>query len=97
MNHYTNKPTPQEFNQLKAKHDTAFNRGYLKGVLHGMILLSIILLSILAIVHIVNDKNLQYDNRFYKFSTVTKTEQVEYRQVFDKTGKLVEEYKVSEK
>ena len=95
MNHYTNKPTPQEFNQLKAKHDTAFNRGYLKGIFHGMVLLVIILLSILAIVHIVNDKNLQYDKRFYKFSTVTKTEQVEYRQVFDQSGKLVEEYNLS--
>ncbi|MBF1543697.1 MAG: hypothetical protein HXO06_00705 [Prevotella salivae] len=95
MNYYT-KPTPQDFRNLEKKHDTAFNRGYLKGVLHGMILLSIILLSILAILHIVNDKNLQYDNRFYKFSTVTKTEQVEYRQVFDKSGKLVEEYKVNQ-
>lgn len=94
MNYYT-KPTQNDFNQLKAKHDTAFNRGYLKGILHGMILLSIILLSILAIVHIVNDKNLQYDNRFYKFSTVTKTEQVEYQQVLDQSGKLVEEYKLS--
>ena len=94
MNYYT-KPTPQDFRDLEKKHDTAFNRGYLKGIFHGMLLLSIILLSILAIVHIVNDKNLQYDNRFYKFLTVTKTEQVEYRQVFDKTGKLVEEYKLS--
>lgn len=92
MNYYT-KPTPRDFQELKAKHDTAFNRGYLKGVFHGMILLVIILLSILAIVHIMGDKNLQYDNRFYKFSTVTKTEQVEYRQVFDQSGKLVEEYK----
>lgn len=93
MNHYTNKPTPQDFKNLKAKHDTAFNRGYLKGIFHGMILLSIILLSILAILSIVNDKNLQYDSRFYKFSTVTKTEQVKYQQVFDQSGKLVEEYK----
>ena len=59
-------------------------------------MLVIILLSIVAIINIVNDKNLQYDNRFYKFSTVTKTEQVEYRQVFDKTGKLVEEYKLNQ-
>ena len=94
---YSTKPTPNDFKQLKAKHDTAFNRGYLKGIFHGMILLAIILLSILAIVHIVNDKNLQYDSRFYKFSNVTKTEQVEYRQVFDQSGKLVEEYKLSEK
>lgn len=92
MNYYT-KPTPNDFKQLEQKHDTAFDRGYKKGIIHGMIMLVIILLSILAIVHIVNDKNLQYDNRFYKFSTVTKTEQVEYRQVFDKAGKLVEEYK----
>ncbi len=96
MNHYT-KPTPNDFKRLEAKHDTAFNRGYLKGILHGMLLLGIILLAIVAILAIVNDKNLQYDNRFYKFSTVTKTEQVEYRQVFDKAGKLVEEYKLSEK
>ena len=95
MNYYT-KPTPRDFQELKAKHDTAFNRGYLKGIFHGMILIVIILLSILAILHIVNDKSLQYDNRFYKFSTVTKTEQVEYRQVFDKTGKLVEEYKFNQ-
>lgn len=61
-----------------------------------MLLLGIILLAIVTILHIVNDKNLQYDNRFYKFSTVTKTEQVEYRQVFDKTGKLVEEYKLNQ-
>ncbi len=93
MNHYTNKPTPQAFRNLEKKHDTAFNRGYLKGIFHGMLLLGIILLSIVSILAIVNDKNLQYDSRFYKFSTVTKTEQVEYRQVFDKAGKLVEEYK----
>ena len=93
---YSTKPTPNDFKQLKAKHDTAFNRGYLKGIFHGMVMLVIILLSILAIVHIVNYKNLQYDNRFYKFSTVTKTEQVEYRQVFDKAGKLVEEYKLNQ-
>ena len=94
MNYYT-KPTPRDFQELKAKHDTAFNRGYLKGIFHGMILLSIILLAIVAILAIVNDKNLQYDNRSYKFSNVTKTEQVEYRQVFDQSGKLVEEYKLS--
>lgn len=93
MNYYT-KPTPQDFRSLEKKHDTAFNRGYLKGILHGMILLSIILLSVLAIVYIVNDKNLQYDNHLYKFSTVTKTEQVEYKQVFDNSGKLVDEYRV---
>lgn len=93
---YSTRPTPNEFKQLKAKHDTAFNRGYLKGIFHGMVMLVIILLSIVAIINIVNDKNLQYDNRFYKFSTVTKTEQVEYRQVFDKTGKLVEEYKLKQ-
>lgn len=95
MNHYT-KPTPNDFKRLEEKHDTAFNRGYLKGIFHGMLLLGIILLSIVAILAIVNDKNLQYDNRFYKFSTVTKTEQVEYRQVFDKAGKLVEEYKLNQ-
>lgn len=93
---YSTRPTPQDFRNLEKKHDTAFNRGYLKGIFHGMILLSIILLSIVAILAIVNDKNLQYDSRFYKFSNVTKTEQVEYRQVFDKTGKLVEEYKLNQ-
>lgn len=93
---YSTRPTQNDFNQLKAKHDTAFNRGYLKGIFHGMLLLGIILLAIVTILHIVNDKNLQYDNRFYKFLTVTKTEQVEYRQVFDKMGKLVEEYKLNQ-
>lgn len=93
---YSTRPTPQDFRNLEKKHDTAFNRGYLKGIFHGMLLLGIILLSIVAILAIVNDKNLQYDNRCYKFSTVTKTEQVEYRQVFDKAGKLVEEYKLNQ-
>lgn len=91
---YSTRPTPQDFRNLEKKHDTAFNRGYLKGIFHGMLLLGIILLAIVAILAIVNDKKLQYDNRFYKFSTVTKTEQVEYKQVFDNSGKLVDEYKV---
>lgn len=91
MNYYTNKPTPQDFRNLEAKHDTAFNRGYKKGIIHGMILLTIILASLYLVFVMMNNKKLKYHD---SLNTYQETVLVDMVQVRDKTtGELIDEYR----
>lgn len=90
MNHYT-KPTPNDFKQLEQKHDTAFDRGYKKGIFHGMVLLTIILASLYLVFVMMNDKKLNYHD---SLNTYQETVLVDMVQVRDKqTGELIDEYR----
>ena len=90
MNHYT-KPTPNDFKQLEQKHDTAFDRGYKKGLFHGMVLLTIILASLYLVFVMMNDKKLNYHD---SLNTYQETVLVDMVQVRDKqTGELIDEYR----
>jgi len=90
MNYYT-KPTPNDFKQLEQKHDTAFDRGYKKGIFHGMVLLTIILASLYLVFVMINDKKLKYHDNL---NTYQETVLVDMVQVRDKTtGELIDEYR----
>lgn len=90
MNYYT-KPTPNDFKQLEQKHDTAFDRGYKKGIIHGMVLLTIILASLYLVFVMMNDKKLKYHD---SLNTYQETVLVDMVQVRDKTtGELIDEYR----